>query len=179
MSDKDVVLSEDLQAQIQKLDGMEDLLQKYMRPAMRESVSLLSDAVEPNIPTLTGYAREKFGTHVLGSGLNLTGYVGWKGSPTAWWMNIVENGARQHDLTKGESRRSRGGAERFATLQKFGFQPSYRHMLIDGQWKSMNIHPGFAGRFLLSNALEGNQEAVESIFSGAAENFLGELAINA
>ena len=179
MSDKEVVLSEDLQAQIQKLEGMDDLLQKYMKPAMQTSVSLLAGAVEPNIPTLTGYARETFGTHILQStGINITGYVGWKGKPTAWWMNIVENGAREHDLTKGETGRSRAGAARFAVMKNNGFQPTGRHVLVNGQWKTIGIHPGFPGRFLLSNALDSNEEAVESIFSAAADNVLQEAVVN-
>jgi len=52
-----------VQAQISKLDGIGDLLQKYMRPAMQQSVSLLAGALEPNIRR-DGYAAD-VGTHVL------------------------------------------------------------------------------------------------------------------
>ena len=131
MSDQEVVLSDDVQAQISKLDGIGDLLQKYMRPAMQQSVSLLAGAVEPNIPTLTGYARETFGTHVLnGSGLNMTGYVGWKGSPTAWWMNIVESGARPHPLVPGFTSRRGPGKAGWAGMQKLGVTPLGEHVKI-------------------------------------------------
>jgi hypothetical protein len=178
MSDKEVVLSDDLQTQIQKLEGMDDLLQQHMRPAMTQSVSLLSDAVEPNIPTLTGTARAYFGTHVLGSGINLTGYVGWKGKPTAFWMNFVEYGARPHDLTPKSTIRNARGAAMFRYMQENGFTPTGVHVGVNGQWKTMHTHPGFAGRFLLSNAFDSNEEAVESIFSQAADDVLGDLAVN-
>jgi hypothetical protein len=179
MSDQEVVLSDDVQAQISKLDGLGDLLQKYMRPAMQQSVSLLAGAVEPNIPTLTGYARETFGTHVLnGSGLNMTGYVGWKGSPTAWWMNIVESGARPHPLVPGFTSRRGPGKAGWAGMQKLGVTPLGEHVKIGNTWVTMHTHPGFAGRFLLSNALDENQDAVDSIFSQAADDMLGEVSIN-
>jgi hypothetical protein len=158
MSDEEVVLSDDLQAQIQKLAGMKDLLRKYMRPAMQKAVSLLSGAVEPNIPTLTGTAAATFGTHVLdGGSLSLTGYVGWKDEPRAWYMHMVEIGAKPHSLSAAP----------------------YQHMKSrrTGEWMTMHQHPGFPGRFLLSNALDSNQEAVESIFSQAADDMLGEVSI--
>jgi len=159
MSDEKVVLSEDLQAQIAKLEGMPDLLRKYMRPAMQQAVSLLSDAVEPNIPTLTGTARATFGTHVLdGGSLSLTGYVGWKDEPKAWYMHIVEIGAGAHNLSAAP----------------------YQHMKNrrNGEWMTMHSHPGFPGRFLLSNALDSNQDSIESIFSQAADDMLGEVSIH-
>ena len=61
MSDKDVVLSDDVQAQIQKLDGLPDLLQKYMRPAMQQSVSLLAGAGY-DAYVMAGYAPKEITT---------------------------------------------------------------------------------------------------------------------
>jgi len=179
MSDKEVVLSEDVQAQIAKLDGMSELLRKYMRPAMQQSVSLLSGAVAPNIPTLTGYARGTFGTHVLdGGSLNITGYVGWKDEPKAWYMNIVESGAQPHPLVPGFVTRRGSGKAAWAGMQRLGVTPLGEHVKIGNQWVTMHTHPGFPGRFLLSNALESNQDNIGSIFSQAADDMLGEVSIH-
>jgi hypothetical protein len=181
MSDTETVLSDDLQQQIQKLANMEDVLERHFQPAMQAAEQLLSAAIEPNIPTLTGYAREKFGTHTEGSGLNLTGYIGWSGRPTAWWMNVVESGARPHDLTKGKTVRSRAGMARFKTQQESGSEEPGVHVrnMATGAWTTMHTHPGFSGRFLLSGAYEENESAVEDIFSAAADAALEEVAVHA
>jgi HK97 gp10 family phage protein len=182
MSEEEAVLSDDLKKQIAKLDGIAEAAEKNLRPAMERATSMLLSAVEPNVPSLTGLSRASLETRITGSGLDLSGTVGWNrasGKRAAWWINIVEYGAREHDLTPKATVRSRSGMHHFQEMKSLGFAPTGRHVLVNGQWKTIGIHPGFSGRFMLSNAYERNQEDVSSIFSNAMDQTLQELSVNA
>jgi hypothetical protein len=96
MSEEEAVLSDDLKKQIAKLDGIAEAAEKNLRPAMERATSMLLSAVEPNVPSLTGLSRASLETRITGSGLDLSGTVGWNrasGKRAAWWINIVEYGA--------------------------------------------------------------------------------------
>lgn len=159
MSEKEIVLSQDVQDQLAKLSQLGEKLQQHMRPAMVQATSLLSGAIEPEIPTLTGWARATFGTKITGQELTLTGYVGWSGGKgSAWYMNVVEYGAKPHFmLSKGHAGHIEVGLN---------------------EWKTVHEHPGFPGRFLLSSALQENQDAVDYFFNLAADQALEEMVIN-
>jgi len=180
--EEDVLNSDDLKNQITKLDGFQEAAEKNLRPAMERAVSLLFSAIEPNVPTLTGLSRSSLETRITGSGLNLSGTVGWNrasGRRVPWWINIVESGARAHNLAPKTTIRSRVGAAAFAEQRRLGIAPTGRHVLVNGQWKTIGIHPGFAGRFMVSNAYDRNQEDISSIFSGAMDQTLQELSVHA
>ncbi|MGA2504200.1 MAG: hypothetical protein ABSG01_08940 [Anaerolineales bacterium] len=181
MSEEEGVISEDLKNQIAKLDGIQEAAEKNLRPAMQRATSMLLSAVEPNVPSLTGLSRSSLETRITGSGLDLTGTVGWNrgsGKRSPWWINIVEYGAREHDLTPKSTIRSRSGMHYFQEMKTLGFAPTGRHVLVNGQWKTIGIHPGFSGRFMISNAYERNQEDIASIFSAAMDQTLQELGVH-
>ncbi len=182
MSETEGVLnSEDLKNQIKKLDGFQEAAEKNLRPAMQRATSMLFSAIQPTIPTLTGLSRSSLEARITGKGLNLSGSVGWNrssGKRQPWWINIVEYGAREHDLTPKSTVRSRTGMHYFQEMKRLGFAPGGRHVLVNGQWKTIGIHPGFSGRFMLSNAFERGQEDITSIFSDAMDQTLQELTIN-
>jgi hypothetical protein len=179
MSEKEMVISDDLKLQIKKLEGYQVAAERHFPQAMRQATRLLSDEIRPNIPILSHRAYDFFGVHILGQGLELTGYVGWKGKPTAWWMNVVEYGARRHELTPKGTMRTRGGARAFRQREELGLTPKGQHVMVRGQWKTIGIHPGFGGRHILSDAYKQNEAAVESFFAQAADRVLEELTINA
>lgn len=182
MSVRAQVISGDVQKQVSLLGEFDAVTEKRFREAMQQSTTLLSNAIEPNIPTLTGTALATFGVQIEGSGTALTGYVGWRHRPTAWWMNIVEYGARRHDLTPKSTMRTKGGMRQFQRMQDLGITPKGRHIMLipydTSTFKTMSIHPGFRGRFILTSAYEENEQAVEEAFNEAAEMTLGELVVN-
>jgi hypothetical protein len=180
--EEDVLNTDDLKNQIAKLDGIQEAAERNLRPAMERAVSMLFSAIEPNVPVLTGLSRSSLETRITGSGLNLIGTVGWNRASerrVPWWINIVESGAREHNLAPKSSIRSRVGAAAYAEQKSLGIIPTGRHVLVNGQWKTIRIHPGFTGRFMVSNAYERNQEDVSSIFSAAMDQTLLELSVNA
>jgi hypothetical protein len=175
---EDVLNSDDLKNQIKKLDGFQEAAERNLRPAMERATSMLLSGIAPNVPTLTGLSRSTLEIRITGSGLNLSGSVGWNrsgGSRQPWWINIVEYGAREHDLTPKSTVRSKSGMHNFQEMKSLGLGPTGRHVLVNGKWKTIGIHPGFAGRFMLSNAYERDQEDVENIFSSAMDQTLQEL----
>jgi hypothetical protein len=182
MSETENVLnSDDLKNQILKLDGFQEAAERNLRPAMERATSLLLSGIKPNVPTLTGLSRSSLETRITGSGLNLSGSVGWNrsgGSRSPWWINIVEYGAREHDLTPKSTVRNRAGMQNFQDMKRLGFAPAGRHVMVNGQWKTIGIHPGFVGRFMLSNAYETDQDQVEGIFSAAMDQTLQELGVH-
>jgi hypothetical protein len=145
----------DLDTQIKVLQAFPDIADKNFRPAMQEAVGMLDALVIPAIPTLTGRARSLFATKITGRGLNLTGAVGWWDG-SAWYINIVEYGARAHDIFPRDKKALHFGSE-FALVVH---------------------HPGFAARRFMADALQMAGSAIDTAMSAASEGVVNDLQVN-
>jgi hypothetical protein len=88
----------DVQWQIFMLQEYPKIANKHFYPAMHRATSAIRSAVEPNIPRDTGLALSEFRKAVSGGGMNITGRVGWPGGSEAWYVNVLEYGAKPHEI---------------------------------------------------------------------------------
>ena len=88
----------DVQWQILMLQEFPKIANKHFYPAMHRATSAIKSAVEPKMgfQDQTGTARREFRKAVSGKGMNITGRVGWPGGAEAWYVNVLESGARPH-----------------------------------------------------------------------------------
>lgn len=90
--------SPDLDRQIELLKLYPEVLEKHFKPVLMSSVKALEARIRPNIPTKSGKAAKSFGSKVTGKGINLTGRVGWYDKNDPWYINVVEYGAKPHEI---------------------------------------------------------------------------------
>lgn len=88
----------DVQWQIEMLKLFPEIANKHFYPAMQRGTREIQNAVLPNIPVKTGLARSEFRKAVSGKGLSITGRVGWKYGSKAWYVNVLESGAKAHPM---------------------------------------------------------------------------------
>lgn len=98
MSYKTEFSAADVQWQIQMLKEFPKIGNKHFYPAMHRSTNTIKSKLEPNVPVRTGLARSEMRKAVSGSGLNITGRVGWKYGAKAWYINVLESGAKEHAI---------------------------------------------------------------------------------
>lgn len=96
MSYKIDVSAADVQWQILMLQEFPQIANKHFYPAMHRATSAIKAEVEPNVPVRYGTARSELRKAVSGNGLNITGRVGWWGNVEAWYVNVLEYGAKPH-----------------------------------------------------------------------------------
>jgi hypothetical protein len=157
MSFKDGALTADLDRQIELLKHFPEVLNKHFYPAMGGALKMLRTEIVPEIPVLTGRARAAFRTRVSGRGLRIQGRAGWWGSGQPWYINIVEYGARAHDIVP------RHGHE----FLHFG----------DTFVRAVS-HPGFPAREFMKRGLADAGADITLRFWQAAESTLNDLEIH-
>lgn len=137
----------DVQWQIQMLREFPAIGNKHFYPAMHRATNTIKSAVEPNIPVRTGLARREFRKAVSGGGMNITGRVGWKFGTQAWYVNILEYGAKAHAI---------------------GYVPSLG--------VTIQKHPGLPALKFMEKGQEDAQGKVDPEMARAAEAVVNELA---
>lgn len=142
--------SVDLDRQIYLLKYFPEIMEKHFRNVLKADVALLKDQILPNIPVASGKARKTFKSRVIGKGINLTGQVGWWGSGSAWYINVVEYGAKPH---------------------KIGYVPRL------GVSFSKVSHPGMSKRGFMAAGFSAMQPIINADMAVASENVLRELEV--
>ena len=180
MSLKTEILSPDLQRQIDLLKLYPEIAEKNYRPALEQATALVEGSIRPTIPVLTGRAVRTFGAKVSGKGLNLAGKIGWAGARSdkaAFYINIVEYGARAHTLESGKKHTKKAlfYEQEYIRAGAPGVVGSHIHTRQG--WRTVRVHPGFAARSILKNGLSGAQGQVDALMAAANEAVAQELAV--
>jgi len=149
MSIQAKLTSTDLNRQIELLKYYPEVLKKHFRPVLKRSVQALESRIRPTIPRETGLAESTFDSKVLGTGVNMTGLVGWRDADDPWYMNVVESGAKPHEMNT--------------------FAP--------GLGKYITRHPGFSKRGFMAAGFSAMKPVIEAQMANAAEEVVKELAL--
>lgn len=150
MSIKIDMTSADLDRQLLLLREFPEIMEKHFRNVLKADVKLLKDRILPTIPTRSGKARKTLKRRVTGKGINLMGQVGWFGKGSAWYINVVEHGAKPH---------------------KIGFVPGLGVSFIK------RPHPGFSARGFMAAGFSAMRPIIEADMAQASENALRELEV--
>ncbi len=151
--------SSDVDKQMEVLKHFPDLAEKHYRPAVRRDVQLLEGVIAPGIPVLSGTAAETFGSKVTGRGFSLKGRVGWYDASDPWYINVVEHGAKPHEIQD---------KPRTASVLAWG-----DHNFSKGHSIS---HPGFSARGFMAAGASAVQGVIESDLGAANERIIADLA---
>ena len=156
MSIKVDMTSTDVDRQIQLLKFYPEIINKHFRALLVADIGLLADEIRPKIPRRSGLAAKEFRKQVSGSGVpdyfgkgGLQARVGWWGKNTAWYINIVEYGAKAHNINN--------------------FAP--------GAGVYYKGHPGFAARGFMANSYAAFQPVIDADMAVASENVVNEMVV--
>lgn len=147
--------SNDLDRQIQLLKFYPEIVEKHFKSALKSAVKMTEAQIRPNIPVLTGTARDSFKSRVTGKGIDLQGQVGWWGKSKAWYINIVEYGAKPHKIVAKD-----GGFLGFGSTVV----------------RSVN-HPGFSKRGFMAAGFSAVQPIINADMAKASEGVVNEMAV--
>ena len=139
----------DVQWQILALKEFPKIANAHFYPAMNRAVRALKTEIVPNVPVASGRARDTFKTQVSGSGLNIQARAGWFGKVEAWYVNVLEYGAREHEQ---------------------GYIPFLGKMI--------RVHPGVPALKFMERGFEESQGEINEHMANAAEGVVMELAKN-
>ena len=139
----------DVDWQIRLIKEFPDIADRHFKPAMQEAVGRLATEIEPNIPRATGETASKFKQRVSGKGMRLTGRVGWWHATDPWTVNVVEFGAKAHDIN------------------------SY----VPGLGVYIGRHPGFPGRGFMKRADEVTRQRNVEHFEQARDRTVSDMTI--
>jgi len=149
MSIKTQMTSRDLDRQIELLKYYPEVLKKHFRPVLKRNVQALEARIRPTIPRATGLAESTFDSKVLGTGVNMTGLVGWRDAEDPWYPNVVEHGAKPHEM----------------------------NTFVPGLSKYIGTHPGFSKRGFMAAGFSAMKPVIEADMARANEAVVQELAL--
>ena len=138
----------DVQWQILALKEFPKIANTHFYPAMHRAVRALKAEIVPNVPVASGKARDTFRTQVTGNGLNIQARAGWFGKVEAWYINIQEYGAREHEQ---------------GYVPKLGVQ--------------IRNHPGVPALKFMEQGFKNSQSDIDAEMAMAAEGVVNELAV--
>lgn len=151
------VAAADVDWQIRLIEHFPDIADRHFKPAMSDAVGRLAREIEPNIPIRTGTAAAKFRDAVTGKGMRLTGRVGWWGAGQPWYINVVEYGAKEHEIPAG------GGQ---------------RPLHLVGGWVMGPVHhPGFGARNFMRKADEATRQRNVERFEQARDKTVSDMTV--
>ncbi len=138
----------DLNWQIEALKVFPEIANKHFYPAMQRAARELKAEIHPNIPVATGTAASEFQARVSGKGLNIQARVGWWGRVQAWYINIQEYGAKEHEQ---------------GYIPNLGVQ--------------IKIHPGVPALKFMEQGYQKSESNINSEMDMAAFNCVADLAV--
>jgi hypothetical protein len=138
----------DLDKQIDVLRHFPDLAEKHFRPAVTRDVAALRALIQPNIPVRTGSAAKSFGSKVTGKGFGIKGQVGWYDSSDPWYPNVLEHGAKPHEM----------------------------NVYAPGLGRYIRTHPGFSARGFMAAGYSAFKPMLEADLAQANERIISDLA---
>lgn len=139
----------DLDRQIELLKVYPEVVEKHFVPVLKRDVKMLEARIRPTIPRLSGRAQKSFGSKVTGKGINLTGRVGWYDRNDPWYPNVLEYGAKAHEMNTYVPRLS----------------------------KRIKTHPGFSARQFMRSGYKSMEPVINADLVQANEGVVNELAL--
>lgn len=139
----------DLDRQIELLKFYPEVVEKHFVPVLKRDVKMLEARIRPTIPRLSGRAQKSFGSKVTGKGINLTGRVGWYDRNDPWYPNVLEHGAKAHEMNTYVPRLS----------------------------KRIKTHPGFSARQFMQSGYKSMEPVINADLAQANEGVVNELAL--
>ena len=169
--------TENIDRQVLLLQEYPEIARRHFLPAVKRATLILSAYIRPTIPSPgrfgTGRARSDFQTKVTGTTIqNIQGRVGFS---KAWWMNVVEHGARRHPLQAKSTIRTRSGANAFSVYERQYGQFKTPVLIKGVGWRKMAIHPGFGGRHFMQAGADRGAPQVTAELAKANEAVAREL----
>jgi hypothetical protein len=136
-----------------------EIADRHYRPVLKLTVADLYATIAPNIPVKTGRASQTFNSQVTGKAFSLRGKVGWFKSGDPWYINVIEHGAKEHEIQVEPRER---------TALKWG----------DGAFSKGHAirHPGLSARGFMAAGYSRIQGDVERDLAMANERIVAELA---
>jgi hypothetical protein len=144
---------------------------------MVKDVMGLSSKIKPRIPVRTGASAKTFGSRVIGTGVDITGQVGWYDDGDPWYPNIVENGARRHSVIGGTKSRTRSARARFEKRDAKGTLGTGQHIFMYGHWVTKAAVNGFSARGFMAAGYSAMEGQIHADMARAAEAVVNELAV--
>ena len=149
--------STDVDRQIELLKFYPEVMEKHFRDSLLRSTKLAENEIRPNVPTLSGRAQKTMRSRVTGAGVNLQGQIGWwgSGSNMAWYINVVEHGAKPHKI-----------------VAKDGGFLGFGGTIV----RSVN-HPGFSARGFMAAGFSAVQPLINAEMAKASEAVVNEMVV--
>lgn len=151
--------SSDVDKQMDVLKHFPDIADRQYRPVLKRDVATLYGIIGPTIPVRSGEAKKAFSSQVTGRAFSLRGRVGWFRSGDPWYINVVEHGAKQHEIQVAP--------EKAQALHWGSTNYSKGHTIT---------HPGLSARGFMAAGYSTIQGAVEQDLALANERVIAELA---
>jgi hypothetical protein len=148
--------SPDLDKQLLLLKYYPEYFKKHFRPTLYRNVTRGKQLTAAGVPKRTGRAAAALKSKVTGTGINMEGHFGWYGNDMPWYINIVEYGAKPHEILPKKP----GGWLR-----------------IGDTFTRKVQHPGFAGRKFMAAAYAALKPALDADLLIANEAVLKELVV--
>lgn len=139
----------DVDRQLELLKFYPEVINKHFRSSMYRSVKGLENTIVGTIPMRTGDAISSFGSKVTGSGINLTGRVGWYDKGDPFYPNILEYGAGAHTVN--------------AYVPELG--------------RYVGEHPGFSAFGFMAAGYSSMKPQIDEFMRQASENVVNEMAV--
>lgn len=147
MSFKIDMSSPDLDRQLDLMKHYPEVMEKHFKNAIVVDVSKLYSTIKKNVPSKRAKATIK--RSVGGKGINLQGKVGWWGKGTFWQVNILEYGAKPHDM----------------------------NTYVPGLGKRIKKHPGFSAMGFMAAGYSAIKPQIDNDMKLASEAVLKEMVI--
>lgn len=161
--------------QIELLAQYPEIAERHYKPALKRSVALLHNLIQPQIPMgTTGRALKTFGSKVTGKGVRISGQVGWyrKGSP--FYVRFLEGGAKEHEFGPRGSKQTL--VRQLAGTSGSDVVRFFKSGSAQFVRKSYT-HPGVKGRGFMEEAWARAQGVIPADIQRANEAVLKELAV--
>lgn len=171
------------QKMLQHLTQFPKLLDSRIAPGLRRTLKVAKDEIMKRYPNKTGRALDYLDSVVLGYGRSITGVAGFKGGKDApWYVNIVEHGARKHSLAPTGRRKNSGSVQQRARAEKrlekqlaAGKSIKGTHIFVNGEWRTITIHPGFSRRGFMAAGFAAALPVYEAEMQKAVQGAFDEV----
>jgi hypothetical protein len=141
--------SPDVDKQLALLKYYPEIVKKHFRPRMFQAVRGLESRIAGSIPSKTGRARNTFGSKVSGSGINMTGRVGWYDKDDPIYPNMLEYGVGSHKIGQ----------------------------YVPGLGVYIDVHPGFSAIGFMAAGFSAMEGQISASMAQASEAVVNEMVV--
>jgi len=147
--------SADVDRQLALLHFYPEVMKKHFRSRLFQAVRGLQKHIVGTIPRKSRNAANTFGSRVVGTGINMKGQVGWYDKSDPWYPNVLEHGAKPHQISAKDN-----------SALFFG-EHAYRIV----------HHPGLSARGFMAAGYSAMKPQIEESMRLASEAVVAEMAV--